>query len=68
MGTAKTLMDVRMAPPDSVVYFCRTCGAKDCKTHDISQRQISRGRSRMRRSGGGLPGDDQMGGAEDNSR
>lgn len=42
MGTAKTLMDVRMAPPDTVVYFCRVCGAKDCKEHDVSQRQISR--------------------------
>jgi hypothetical protein len=42
IGTAKTLMDVRMAPPDSVQYFCRECGAKDCREHDISQRQISR--------------------------
>jgi hypothetical protein len=42
IGTAKTLMDVRMAPPDSVQYFCRECGKKDCKDHDISQRQISR--------------------------
>lgn len=42
IGTAKTLMDVRMAPPDTVVYFCRECGQKDCKEHDASLRQISR--------------------------
>lgn len=29
-GTARTLMDIRMAPPDTVRYFCGNCGAMTC--------------------------------------
>lgn len=39
LGTAKTLMDIRMAPPDAVQYFCRQCGARTCKHND---KQIDR--------------------------
>lgn len=39
MGTARTLMDVRAAPPDTVHYVCQElCGYPDCKHQKVINR------------------------------
>lgn len=35
-GRAKTLMDIRAAPPDSEAYICEECAKLDCKDHPRS--------------------------------
>jgi hypothetical protein len=41
LGTARTLMDVRQAPPDTVRYSCAVCGAARCD-HGAENKVIDR--------------------------